>query len=1358
MCYNEKKTTKNILILVVLKVFLVCCISLLVSPAYGLEDVSFSYLGLSDGLSQSSVMAMEQDSLGRIWIGTREGLDVYNGNEIKTFRPIKGDTNSILGFNVRDLRLDNGFLWINTNEGISKLNLKKQSFEQFPFIGSRTIQPFEGNLLFGTNRGLFELDVNTKNTKLKTDIFNEIAVINYLFKDNAGILWICSDKGLYKYNPNLKITALILKGIITTIFTDSQKRIWVGTDGDGVYLLNRQNELIKHFLHNNNPNSLTNNIVRDIDENTNGNIWIGTFYGLSIVDANDFSIRNFKQSNKKPKSLSHNSIYTILKDRQGTMWIGTYFGAISYFNPEYNIFKRYIANSLNAEGTSYRVIGKIIEDNRNNLWIATEGGGLDYYNRTTNTFKHYKHIEGHKGLSHNNVKALYLHNDSTLFIGTHFGGFNILDINSGQFTSYLPDSTKKNAIPSSVVSCIIPFNGNYLLGTQMGVIFFDQKKNTFSHFFKNKEKEAIAGRNIFCLFEDSFGKLWIGTEKQGLTSYDLETKKLVKYYYQGNELNSIGSNKIYTIYEDHKFRLWVGTLGGGLNQYIRDKDKFKSYTHAKDNLPSDFIRGIQESRLGYLWITTSKGLVRFDVDNDKFYNYDLKNGFPLEELNEGALYLTNDGEVFVGGINGMISFKEEDVLKRSNDFNLLFSSLYINNVEQIPNTPNSILKEDFAFTKSITLNPEQNVFTINFSACNYIASNQSILQYKLENFNENWINSGSKKSVTYTNLDAGTYTLKLRSLNSIDQNVIDEAKIKIKINPPIYLTWYAYLLYLLIIIGVIIWLNQIYLSKVRLMDKLKIEQREKEQIKDLNQSKLKFFTNISHEFRTPLTLITGTLESLLEDSKTKTRTYRKLLTVNHNAVRLNNLISELLDFRKLEQGFFKLKVCENNLSVFLEEIYHSFVEYAQHNNIDYEFKRPAQSLILWYDIRQMEKVFYNIFANAFKFVSEENGKVTMEVIEQTTFVDIIITDNGPGLPPDDIEKIFDRFYQINNISGKTRGQSSGIGLALCKGIIKEHHGKILVKSKEHFGTAFTIRVLKGNKHFSENELVINSELENKSKESAVTYLDAQSLEFDEKVLVAADDAPTILIVEDNPDVRKLLKDIFKSSYKLIEAEDGIQGMQLAMDKQPNLIISDVMMPNLSGTELCAKIKRNINTSHIPIILLTARTAMEYKIEGIETGADDYITKPFSTKLLKARVKNLLLNRALIQQRFKQNPLAEVQQITSNSLDQELLKKAREIINEHIDDTEFSVNNFAQEVGLGRTRLYEKIKGVTGQTPNEFILSIRLKKAAELLIKNTELNVSEIAYSTGFSTPRYFSRCFKEYFGISPSKYGDNIAE
>ncbi|MGQ1891078.1 hybrid sensor histidine kinase/response regulator transcription factor [Thermophagus sp. OGC60D27] len=1322
-------------------------------PLYS-QDINFSYLGISQGLSQNSVTSLAQDSLGRIWIGTRDGLNLYDGSTISTLRPQKGDSTTLLSHSIKKIISEENRIWVVSKNGISKLNLKNLKFQQFPFDGILTLLPYQDKILVGTQTGLFELDPNKKRFNRVSNMSVGNRAVQTLYTDNSQTLWIGTSDGLYIFTPSSQKTEKLLPINVTSVFTDSRKQTWIGTSNNGIFHLNSHRHLIDHLVHDTISSSIAHNIVRDINEGPDGKIWIGTFLGLSIIDPATNSITNYVHEKNKTNTLSHNSIYSILKDRQGNMWVGTYFGGISYFNPKSNIYKKYPNLSDDGHGFSFNITGEILEDKKGNLWIATEGGGVNFFDKTTQEIKHYYIQDSNTGQKYNNVKTLAFLNQDTLLIGTHLGGLFMLNTHTDHLIS-LSQTENDDIQTPDIIEDIIPYYNQFLLATKKGLYLFNPVNLRMSYFLDKEGKRVMGDTPINCIFLDSFEKLWIGTEEQGLYSYD-DKKGTIKNHHLNAIHNSIIDDNISFVYEDQKFRLWIGTFGSGLYQYLRNKNQFKSYTINSHALPSNFILGIKESSLNNnLWVSSSKGLSRFNIETNHFYNYTHSNGFPLSELNKGALAITNDGHLFVGGLDGLISFKEENLLQQRSQFNLYFTSLFVNNKKVFPNDESKILTKDFAYTNRIQLHHGQNVLTISYSTSNYISTNPSKYRYMLENFDQEWINAGIQNRVTYTNLDPGLYTFRVQGLNGIEDTVVEEKSLLIRVLPPLYKTWYAISFYLLTIILIIWWLNKTYRSKIRLKEKIKTEQHKKEQIQKINQEKLEFFTNISHEFKTPLTLITGNLETVLENPKIKPDLYNKLLIIHKNAARLNNLITELLAFRKLEQGFSQLNIEEHNLHTFLYEIFQSFSEYAQHMEIDYQFNCPSGPLI-WFDKNKMEKVIFNLISNAFKFVEKKTGSISLKVEEYENSVNILISDNGRGMSTAETTKVFDRFYQIDNSKGKNSELGSGIGLALSQEIIKKHEGNIFVTSQEGKGTCFTVNLKKGKEHFKNAKLVSKKAPPNHSKPLTHYFLDPKTPSDSEKPkMVAAPDASKILIVDDEPDVRTFLTELLQSTYNIVEASNGKEGIQKAITTQPDLIISDIMMPVISGTEMCAKLKRNIQTSHIPIVLLTAKTAVEYKIEGIETGADDYITKPFNVKLFKTRIKNIIQNRALIQQKFTTGSSFEVREITTNSMDQKLLQKAIKIIEKNIENNEFKVEEFAKEMGLGRTNLFIKIKGLTGQTPNDFIKTIRLKKAAQMILnKPSGSSISDIAYSVGFSSPRYFSRCFREHFGVTPSNFSN----
>lgn len=1314
------------------------------------QDIYFDHLDLKNGLSQISVTALEQDNLGTMWIGTRDGLNRYNGYEIDIFRHNRQDTSSLLGNNIRDLKVDaNDKLWILTAEGISNINLQNEELINFPNQNVNCIYINDKNKWVGTNLGLFFLDEENCKYKAATQIFPHRTKVNEVFEDSEGNLLIgTSDKGLFRYDALTKQLDSILDIEVSCIHKSSDDLIWLGTTENGVYCL-RKNQIVAHY---NQASGLAHNVIRDITEDKQGRIWIGTFLGLSIFEAEKKLFTNYYQSDKKPYGLSHNSIYTLFCDQEGSIWIGSYFGGVNIYNPKTNVFRYYIADSDQNKSINYRVVGSMLEDDEKNLWIATEGGGVNFFDRKKKKFKHITKGSGTYSLSHNNAKSLYLDEKGRLWIGTHLGGLNVLDTKTGRVKRYLKNEDKAYSIPSNIISAIIPFEGNLLLGTNEGVVLFNVAKEEFKPLFEHENINKKIGKKIYALLLDRNQRLWIGSENKGLSLYDFKSGDLKNFRNDSHKPKSIGSNFVYQIYQDHMRRIWVATSGGGLNRYHPEDDSFTSYTSSHYDLPSDFIYGIAESRYGFLWIATSKGISRFDVEEEKFRAYDYQNGFPLSEINERGLYITSDGEVFVGGIHGMVSFYEKELQNQSIKHPLYFTELRVNNKEVHPNDETNILSQTLPYTNLIHLNHKHSVVSFDFTSFNYLKTNKTKYSYKLEGFDSDWVDAGYRRSVNYTNLKPGSYTFNVKEKLRQGEDGA-ETSMKIIIDPPYYDTWWAYLIYIAIISGVLFYINRMLISKALLEDNLKKEQSDKEQIREMNRSKLQFFTNISHEFRTPLTLILGQLESLLDESNALApKLYNKMLVAYKNSFRLKKLIDELLEFRKQELGHMKLKVNEHDFVDFSNMIFESFKEHAERQEIKYKLVCYQDKIPLWFDARQLEKVFFNLLSNAFKF-TPKGGSIYVLINKESQNLSIKVIDSGPGMPKEYLEKIFDRFYQVNNLSEhKQQELGSGIGLALSKGIVDMHGGCVRVESELGEGACFEVSLPLGKDHFEEEQVIWDKQqiLESSLQSPLLIEKNDEAEIFDEDNLIPK--SANLLIVEDNAEVRAMLYASFKDEYDIVEAENGQVGLEAAMKNQPDLIMSDVMMPLMTGTDMCQKLKSDLNTCHIPIILLTAKEATEHRLEGLETGADDYITKPFNIKLLQARCRNLIKSRRQLQERFQTNPGLGIKNITTNSLDAELLEKAIDIVDKHLDNSKFDVNTFAQEMCLGRTNLYAKIKGITGQTPNEFILSSRLKKAALLLQTESGVSVANVAYSVGFTTPRYFSKCFSDHFKISPSKY------
>ena len=733
-----------------------------------------------------------------------------------------------------------------------------------------------------------------------------------------------------------------------------------------------------------------------------------------------------------------------------------------------------------------------------------------------------------------------------------------------------------------------------------------------------------------------------------------------------------------------------------------------------------------------------------------FTTYGTENGFPLTAVNENALFVTHDGEVFLGGIQGMISFWEKKLHFTPKSYSIILSRLLVNGKEITAGDDTGILEQSIAYTPEISLKADQSMFSIEYATSNFIPANRNEIVYRLEGFSDEWNHTDRKQTlITYTNLNPGKYTLVIKS----DGDGIEEARLLIRVLPPWYETWWAYLIYTICTVSLLWYLIQNYNSRIKLRESLKYEKKHIEDLEALNQSKLRFFTNISHEFRTPLTLIVGQVETLLQVQTFTPNIYHKILGIYKNSLQLRELITELLDFRKQEQGHMKIKVSRHNLVNFLYENYLLFLEYASSKQINFKFNKQSDDIEVWYDQKQMQKVVNNLLSNALKHTKAEDT-ISINVSQEDKYVIIEIKDTGTGIAAAEIDKIFDRFYQTERLDSLNTGAGTGIGLALTKGIIELHHGTICVESEPGKGSRFIITLKSGNQHFTEEQIIRDNADTNIQQQPETIVPTVEILpdsEWKEEDNKRIEDAK-MLIVEDNESIKQMLAGIFETFYQVTTASDGVEALDIIQKDMPSIILSDVVMPRMSGTELCKQIKTDFNTCHIPVVLLTARTAVEHNIEGLKIGADDYITKPFNTNLLISRCNNLVNSRRLLQEKFSKQPQAFAQMLATNPMDKEMLDRAMAIIEQHLDNTDFNVNIFAREMGMARTNLFTKLKAVTGQTPNDFILSIRLKKGAVMLRNNPELNITEISDRIGFSSSRYFSKCFKEIYHVSPLAY------
>lgn len=887
--------------------------------------------------------------------------------------------------------------------------------------------------------------------------------------------------------------------------------------------------------------------------------------------------------------------------------------------------------------------------------------------------------------------------------------------------------------------------------TQGGVAFMDPVTEKFSPLSNDVNvRKLLNKRYAFETFLiDSRQRMWLASVNGGVICVDLPSSKITEYAMDTNNPSSIGRFKVVHIFEDSRGSVFFCTIGSGIYEYQEGEQSFKSYSTSNQCLPSDYCYYICESVEDHrLFILHGKGLSIFNREKGEVENtYHLFN----QTYSQGsALYLDKNGTLFISGTNGLALFQKQSLYALPSKSLLNFDKLFIFNEEICPNDQSGILTDILAKTSDIYLSYKQNNITVEFASFNYNNDRNRLFEYRLEGFDKAWTQT-TGTTITYTNLPPGEYILRARPLAG-KENLDEEVHLNIHVSAPFYATVWAYFFYLLCLLGVMIAFIRFKTRQAALKSSLEFERKEKERIEELNQVKLRFFTNISHEFRTPLTLILGQIEVLMQ-MDLGTTIYNRILRIYKNAWHMRNLISELLDFRKQEQGYLKLKVEEQNLVTFTRQIYMCFYEYAQKKEITYRFDNVEETISVWFDSKQLQKVIFNLLSNAFKYTPNK-GSIRVEVRMLASQAIVSVCDTGVGIPEEHISKIFERFYQTDNSSSFTLG--TGIGLALAKGIMNMHHGKIDVESTVGKGTKFTLSLPLGNRHFSDEEMATVESRESVIISEAVPMLPfEQIMDVEEEKTkvqenIKEEDKPIILLVDDNEELLSMLEDLFLPIYKVYIAHDGREGLEMARQIQPDLIISDVMMPEMSGKELCYKIKTNVELSHISVILLTAQTSVEYVVEGLMFGADDYVTKPFNVKVLIARCNNLIKNKKRLIAHYAGKTITESPVTEAiNERDKELLAKCVNIIKENFENPAFDVTALASELCVGRSKLYMQFKQMTGLTPNEFILKIKLDEAMSLLKNHPELNISEISIRLGFSSPRYFSKSFKAFFGVAP---------
>lgn len=1379
------------------------------------QPLKFAHLSSKNGLPQNSVLAIFQDQMGFIWMGTDDGLARYDGYQFQVYRHKSNQKNTLNNNVIRAIISDPlNNLWIGTEGGgISIMDPKKDQFftlneldPKFNLLASTKISKVlldrDNQIWVATNgKGIFRIrgnferlsDVGSYSGQFdfqQIDDKNAVLTDNKiwsLYEDSKGDIWIGTlDGGLYiiPYKTSTPIQVELKKEensikSIKSFYEDRYGNFWIGTEKQGLFLRPVGSQEFKPFpLPGRKKDFQQDEInITSFEEDEQGQLWIGTLgRGLFIYNSSKKEIFHFEDDPSDPYSLNGNSVYTQFKDRVGNIWLGMYSGeGLNKVSPAQQQFEHFRYDPDLQRGLSGKMVKSILKDDEGNLWVGLFNGGLNLLEKNDAQFQYF--TAGREGtLSHNHVQSIFQRTQGDIWIGTDGGGITIFEPSKRNVSYLKHDPLNFNSLSKNEVWTIVEDKtGKLWIGTANGggLNQYDPGTASFKHFLhQDNNPNSLLFNDVRALLVDSKNNLWVGTYGGGLSKMDLATERFHHYVSKSSKSSKISHDIVTAITEDKKGYIWVGTFGGGLNRINPLTDSIDVFRE-KDGLPSDIVKAILEDRNGQLWISTVNGISSLDPENLTFKNYLEEDGLQSDEFNLGASFKDSEGKLYFGGINGFNAFFPDRIQPYPTPKAPVMTGLKVLNQEVNPGQilfDDIILQESVSFVEQIEFNSGQNSFEFEFSSLEFLSQDKINYAYQLQGYDTEWIETDSKRRfANYANLPPGRYQFRIRASYEGDVTYSPVREILIVVLPPWYRSTLAYWIYFILLIGLGYLIKSFVGWRLKLRNDLRFERLEKEKQEEINQMKIRFFTNISHELRTPLMLVKSPLEQLVQRVDLPPAVNRQLDSINTNAGRLLRLINQLLDFRKQETGHLKLSVKQVPVREFLYQIKQSFDVVAEQREIDFLLEISNQVPDhLWFDPDQMEKVLFNLIYNSFKF-TPEGGRIYI-VVEQKDIqpegqsvsvpgICIHVEDNGKGIPKDQLTLIFDRFFQVNEPGGY-QNAGTGIGLALSKNLVEFHRGEISVTSVPNSKTVFTVCLRQGFDHFEKHELVIplGDDLEREWVLSETAKLSSTNLKkenHERKVSIAKQPDQKILIVEDNPELLSLLESTLENYYQVISAATGKEGLEKLETTQIDFIISDVMMPEMDGIEFCARVKGNLAFSHIPFILLTAKSSYLHQLEGYESGADDYIPKPFQLDLLVLKIRNLLETRTKIRSQFLKSPNLDASRITISSADEKFLTQAIQIVEDYIDKEGFSVQELVRELGLSRTLVFEKFKALIGQTPNEFIQTIKLKRAAQL-IQETDLKINEIAYRVGFSDPKYFSKTFQKQFGTSPSKFKGSL--
>ena len=1317
-------------------------------------QIRFERLDDRDGLSHNRVTSILEDDLGFIWFGTLSGLNRFDGSEIKVLKYDENDPYSLHNANIAWIKEGpHKRIWIKTSYGVIAYDIYKQKFVDITDVLNKLqidnynlagMEESEGNIFWFLvdGVGVAKYNANTDSMNFVLGVESQITSIAIDNNKNLSVVDVLGQVTVYDTKTfDLLFTfdyppVAERDGLQAVIDKDGGYWFYSNQHPFGVWFQNPVTGYTKFF----GEKEIGSHLVTDILQDQNGQIIIGVDHvGLWIISKSDWSMSRHSNNPSDSKSLSHNTIVSLYQDKSDVIWIGTNKAGINYYYSKSGAFK-FHKQMGNVSGEGNDMI-QITEADNNNLWIGTDGGGLLYFDRKNNKFERFmRNSADQSSISSDIIITMANDKKGGLWIGTYLGGLNHFD--GKTFRKFTNDKDDPNSLSdNSVWKVFVDSKDNLWLGTlKGGVDVYDASFNKILEL--NQGNSSIHSDYITSFQEDSEGRIWIGTGF-GVEIYDPLTESFQHLLRDDTNAQTISNNSINDLYFDSSENMWLGTMYG-LNKISIATGEIDAFTK-KEGLPHNFITSIVEDDDGTMWFGTYNGLSRMNMTEGepKFENFDVSDGLQGNMFNERAVAKLSNGELVFGGKNGINVINPRDVKSDKPVDNLVFLDFHISNRKIQPDehyNGRKWFENGINSTKSLSLRHYENSFSFGFASLNYYQPENTIYKYRLVGFDTTWVVHPNVRTANYTNLDPGNYRFEVMASNQIGKWNSEPIGMDITISSPLWRTPMAYVTYAFILLVLFYFTWRLIIQKERFRAQMERERLEANRMHDLDLMKIRFFTNISHEFRTPLTLIITPIERLMK-LMNGSKEVKEFQLIHRNAKRLLTLVNQLLDFRKMEANQHQLSLASGDLISFINEIAESFSDLTNERNIKMEINANKESFLTLFDRDKVEKIFFNLFSNAIKF-TPSHGNVTVSIdvedsFEEITDVKINVSDSGIGIPKENQQDIFKRFFQMENNDSLHLNHGSGIGLSITKEFVEMHGGSIKVESTPGKGSNFLLWLPMKQLGLSEAMLETGSTLD-ELKEN-------QSPEL-----------PTVLIVEDNTDFRFYLMDNLKQYFNIQGAHDGKEAWRKMMKSVPDVIISDIMMPGMSGIELCKKVKGDPRTAHLPVILLSARHSDEQKLEGYEAGATEYLTKPFNFEILLRSIKSSIQLQKFIHA-AENRVQAEPSEIEIVSLDEKFIKNALKIVEDNMSNADFSVQELSRELGVSRGQLYKKILEITGKTPIEFIRAIRLKRAAVLLEKS-QLTVAEVAYNVGFNNPKYFAKYFKAEYKVLPSKYAVGLHE